>query len=442
MTESEYLRCRYDVNHVNLVSHGVLCADCQMPLFKFKWWYHVILLNLFFLTIGFVLGKYHNLWIATLISEVLLVVYLLVLFRWVELSFYGALASFMFLLPVVFVDKFGNLGYSKLEIVRTTCLYAISAALLVTYLLSWLDQINERKINLLKALSALSLGWFVIIVFVQTVDKRLHFMDSQTSLVINRQIHIREMLLAISVIHMLVYGVWRSIQTKIEVRRVFFKDRTLGHLTRKPATNFFSAIVGGFIIPVVNIALAFYKGIVDILKPTANFIIHVALIVTLRIANFCWEVLLLIKDVIVLFCSALWTFLRKMALPTFLLGLTMWMVAATIDIFHNHINGNATIEDYERAGLILLSLNVAIVLIGWFWGDDDPFAASCGSVIRTNSTLVLLFIVYAVVVSLELWLVSQWLPELPFRTIGVFTIASLIGLTVFAGITFLLRKPQ
>src|SRR5258705_12701278 len=117
MAESEYLRCRYDVNHVNLVSHGVLCADCQRPLFKVRWWYHVILLNLCFLTIGFVLGEYHNLWMATLVSEVLLIVYLLVLFRWVESSFYGALASFIFLLPFVFVDEFGSLGYSKLEIV-------------------------------------------------------------------------------------------------------------------------------------------------------------------------------------------------------------------------------------------------------------------------------------------------------------------------------------
>jgi len=74
MAESEYLRCRYDENHINVVSHGVLCADCQRPLFKVRWWYHVILLNLSFLTIGFVLGEYHNLWIATLMTEVLLLV--------------------------------------------------------------------------------------------------------------------------------------------------------------------------------------------------------------------------------------------------------------------------------------------------------------------------------------------------------------------------------
>ena len=442
MAESEYLRCRHDENHVNVVSHGVLCADCQRPLFKVRWWYHVILLNFAFLAIGLVLGGYHNLWIATLMTEVLLVVYLLVLFRWVRSSFYGALAAFIFLLPIVFVNEFGNLGYSKLEIVRTICLYAISAALLLAYFLSWLDEINEREINLLKTLSALSLGWFVIIVSVQKVDERLHFIDPQTALLINRQIHIREILLAISIIHILVYGVWRSIQTKIEVRRVFFKDRTLAYVTRKPPTNFFSGIVEGFIIPAVNIALAFYKGIVDILKPTANFIIHLALIVTLRIANFCWEVLLLIKDMLVLFCSALWNFLRKMALPTLLLGFAMWMVAAATGIIHNHINGTATAENYGRAGLILLGLNAVILLIGWLWGDDDPFAASCGSVIRTNVTLLLLFTAYAVVASLELWLMAQWLAELPFRTIGVFTIYSLVGLTFFIVLTFLLRKTR
>jgi hypothetical protein len=342
----------------------------------------------------------------------------------------------------VFVNEFGNLGYSTLEIVRTICLYAISVALVIAYLLSWLHQINEKEINLLKALSAPSLGWFVIIVFVQKVDERLHFIDPQVSLLINRQIHIREMLLAISVIHILVYGVWRSIQTKIEVRRVFFKNRTFGYLNRKPATNFFSGIVEGFIIPVVNITLAFYKGIVEILRPTANFIIHLALIVALRIANFCWEVLLLIKDMVVLFCSALWTFLRRVALPTLLLALGMWMVAASTSIIHTHINGNATVENYERAGLILLGLNVAILLIGWLWGDDDPFAASCGSVIRTNVTLLLLFTAYAVVASLELWLVAQWLPELPFRTIGAFTICSLIGLTGLTVVTSLLRKTE
>src|SRR5437764_14444835 len=79
-----YIVCPHNSSHSENVIHSVICSQCNRPLFKVKWWYHAVFLNLSLFAIGFIIGEFKNLWIPSLIIELLFLIYLCILFRRIE----------------------------------------------------------------------------------------------------------------------------------------------------------------------------------------------------------------------------------------------------------------------------------------------------------------------------------------------------------------------
>lgn len=429
--------------------YGVICSQCNRPLFKVKWWYHAVFLNLSLFAIGFIIGEFKNLWITGLIIELLFLIYLCILFRRTREYLFPYASLFALSLLTAFLVAYGDFGSNLLALAIIILPYIIIAILFVSYSHYWWGWAtfwvskSELFIKLIRGFPALSLGWFLILLIVDWINDQGHFLDTRIVSIIKSHIHLRWILVGVTVGWLIVLAFTKSLEKEIDLRKVFFNPTTHAEPWRAEdikREGFLNAILNIF-RPIVNITLSIYKSVTQVLKAIANFIIYLVLLSLLWLKEFLLQCIKVTRNTIQLFFAAFWTFLRLIALPFIVLFLMhSALLNLSIPLF-NHIHAIETgsvvlqfILDISLFG----SLSILLILM---WGDSSVEVAK--SVVLTNLAVGFMILLYAWIVSIALWVVAQWLPESPFNSIGSFPfIVGVLVLIVGFLIFVFLRKIQ
>jgi hypothetical protein len=441
---SENIVCPHDSSHSENVIHSVICSQCNRPLFKVKWWYHAVFLNLSLFAIGFIIGEFKNLWIPGLIIELLFLIYLCILFRKTRDNLFFVAILFVVSLLTAFLVAYGDFGSGLLAFAIAILPYIVIAILFVTYSFFWLVGATffvgkKLVIHLIKGFPALSLGWFLILLIVDWINDQGNFLDRRVVSIIKSHIHLRWILLGISVGWLIVLAFTKSLEKETDLRKVFLNPITHVEPWAEDIKRegFLGAILSVF-RPVINITLTIYKSVTQVLKAIANFIIYLVLLGLLWLKGFLLQCIKVTRDTILLFRSAFWDFLRFVALPLVVLFV---MHSALLNIpipLFNHIHAIETGDGFLRFFLDITmfgSLSVLLILmLGKF--DKGETVEVAKSLMLTNLAVGFMILLYAWTVSITLWAVAQWLPESPFHSIGSFpfiigVLVLIVGFLIF-----------
>jgi len=195
--------------------------------------------------IGFIIGEFKNLWIPGLIIELLFLIYLFILFRrTVGDKFFVSLLAVSLL--TAFLVAYGDFGSSLLAFAIVILPYTVIAILFVSYSFSWWAGVviphifkelfgskSKVSLQLIKGFPALSLGWFLILLIVDWINDQGHFLDRRIVSIIKSHIHLRWILLGISVGWLIVLAFTKSLEKEIDPRKVFLIQLLMLNLGRK-----------------------------------------------------------------------------------------------------------------------------------------------------------------------------------------------------------------
>lgn len=129
-----------------------------------------------------------------------------------------------------------------------------------------------------------------------------------------------------------------------------------------------------------------------------------------------------------LFLTVLRYFVREIVAPLsafYAIGYILLLFASDLQL---HIFGLLTLRNYLAVLGLLVAMNILVAAAAWFLSKRYTLVEAVQSVFVTNTLFTLIIILYSCIASLELFVITKWLPGLPFGEIGVLTVAVPIAL--------------
>jgi|ERR1051326_5048172 hypothetical protein len=339
----------------------------------------------------------------------------------------------------VFISTYGDLGIPYFLATRTVLLYVTCVLLIVFYVVIWLEAADSFKVGVLRSLSALSLGLFLTAFLIETLDHLLNFLDLTTRGILQNHLYSRTLLLAVSAVHLLVYAAAKSIQNAIKVpsHAIILNERYFLPLSASKGSDLLDQALD-FIRPFVNVILSFMKALIANAITIINFIVRVTLVVAYRIKDYCVELLQATTGMLRVLWSALRDFAREFILPLLLFYLLHSELAVFAQWIVDHIHNNPTEISTISVVITFLAINLILMLLPWLL-TYYRFVESATSIALSNVSVSLLLVLYSAIASLELWLLSQWWGELPYGSLGAFTLGTVLIIVVITVVLFAAR---
>jgi len=190
---------------------------------------------------------------------------------------------------------------------------------------------------------------------------------------------------------------------------------------------------------IINILLNFYKLATDYLKTILNIVFLLIVYIFRFLRNYSLEILRLTDKFIKVLFKTNYYFIRKYAFPLLLLILIVIQINKFVENVFDYINkGNLYLGNSIK---IILLIFVETILLIWLT-HRYKFIEVVNSVSASNIWVLFYSFVSVLISSWLLWMVSQFVNILPFKSVGNFTIFGTSILLLFILGTLFIKKRK
>lgn len=354
---------------------------------------------------------------------------------------------YLILAPVILINNYLNLGPQGKNIFLVILSILIISFLAITYLLTWQEACDENNITIFKGFPIVTFSLFL---FIEITDIILVYLYGanyiyqkhapfQIVAFAKKNGSLRGILLVATIIQIMFLALINAVKNKIDRPEKLFKNETNITIITLYHVNSTLNSLYKILQAIINILLNFYKLATDYLKTILNIVFLLIVYIFRFLRNYSLEILRLTDKFIKVLFKTNYYFIRKYAFPLLLLILIVIQINKFVENVFDYINkGNLYLGNSIK---IILLIFVETILLIWLT-HRYKFIEVVNSVSASNIWVLFYSFVSVLISSWLLWMVSQFVNILPFKSVGNFTIFGTSILLLFILGTLFIKKRK